>query len=93
MKFLKFVNILVVATILSGCYDSDIATAALTDSGYTKIRITGFNPKNCHFSSVVSTGFEARDVSGLPVNGSVCSDAFDSRFYINETKGLEENDW
>lgn len=70
MKSLLF---LCVAVLLSACTQSDRATHALQDAGYTDIRTTGYAFFACSEKDTFATGFEAVGPTGRKVSGAVCS--------------------
>jgi len=69
MKF----AILIAAVLLAGCTQTDRASAALADAGYTDIQITGYAFFACAEKDTFSTGFTAKGPSGRKVSGAVCS--------------------
>lgn len=83
--FKKILIIVSLATLLTGCYDTDTATAVLDDSGYTEVQITGYSFLSCPDDAVYSTGFRAYNTAGNFVTGAVCSDvlATDTTIHIN----------
>ena len=69
----KLAIIAALATILTGCSDSGVATKALEGAGYTDIKITGYSWFACGKGDTFSTGFVAKGPTGVPVKGAVCS--------------------
>ncbi len=69
-------NILIIAIItiiFSGCTNKDDAENALTSSGFTDVKVTGYNFFACSKDDFFHTGFTARNVKGSLVSGTVCS--------------------
>ncbi len=61
---------------ISGCTDSDGAKRALIQSGYSDIKITGYNLFSCDEKDFYSTGFKAKGPTGENSEGTVCSGFF-----------------
>ena len=69
--------VLILALIaLAGCTDETAARHALTASGFTDIKITGYSFFGCDKHDTFSTGFEARGPNGQFTSGVVCSGYF-----------------
>lgn len=66
----------VIALILSGCYSNGDALKALTESGYTEIKLHGYAMWACGTDDTFATEFEAKSPSGAVVTGAVCSGWF-----------------
>ena len=75
MKYLILPAILAI-TLLSACTQPEKATRALEGSGYTNIKITGFNWFGCDEKDTFHTGFTATGANGKPVEGVVCGNLF-----------------
>jgi len=73
-----FTSILL-AFALAGCTQTDRATMALTDAGFTNIEITGYAFLACAEHDTFSTGFRAKGPTGKTVSGAVCSGVFKSQ--------------
>lgn len=58
---------------LSGCTNSSDAHRALESSGYTDVRITGYDFFACSEDDFFHTGFAAKNPNGVEVQGTVCS--------------------
>ena len=58
--------------LLLACTAPGASTRALTDAGYTDIVVTGWSPFSCGSDDTFSTGFEATNPRGEPVEGVVC---------------------
>ncbi len=65
--------IAILAILFSGCTNKDDAKKALISSGFSDIQITGYNFFSCSRNDFYRTGFTAKNVNGLKVNGTVCS--------------------
>ena len=68
-------TILAIAACLSlgACTQSDRATQALFDSGFTNVRITGYAWFACDQKDTFATAFTATGPTGKEVSGAVCS--------------------
>ena len=73
---MKKLFILIAAVALSACSQSDRATSALKDAGYTNIQTTGYAWFACSEKDTFATGFEAVGPTGRKVSGAVCSGVF-----------------
>lgn len=65
--------IMAIAILFSGCTNKDDAEKALISSGYSDIKITGYNFFSCSRDDFYHTGFTAKNVNGIKVSGTVCS--------------------
>ena len=70
MRWLMF--LLIIGT-LSGCTNSSDAHRALENSGYTDVQITGYDFFACSGDDFFHTGFTAKNLNGVEVQGTVCS--------------------
>ena len=66
----KIIALLAFAS-LCACIDPEGATKALQDSGYTDIKITGYDMFSCSNDDFYCTGFTATGPSGRHVEGAV----------------------
>ena len=71
----KLLAVAAACLLLSGCgTDEETARRALDDAGYTDVKITGYSAFSCGESDTFSTGFEATNIRGKRIKGTVCSD-------------------
>ena len=71
---MKTLIVAILALILfSGCTNAGDAKKALSSSGFTDIRITGYSFFSCSRDDFYHTGFSAKNVNGQRVEGTVCS--------------------
>jgi len=73
MKKLKLGIIAGVLLSATACTSETDARKALTGAGFSEITMTGYNIWSCSESDFFHTGFRAKNVNGLPVEGTVCS--------------------
>lgn len=73
---MKRLALILAMAALAGCTDEPAALKALSASGFTDIKITGYSFFGCDKHDTFSTGFEARGPSGQFVSGVVCSGYF-----------------
>lgn len=73
---MKKLILIVSIAALSACTQTDRATSALQDAGYTSIRITGYAWFSCSEKDTFATSFEAVGPSGRKASGAVCSGFF-----------------
>ena len=71
-------KLLIIASIilLSACSKPDDAHSALSASGYTDIKTTGYEFFGCDEKDSFHTGFEAKGANGQRVTGVVCAGFF-----------------
>lgn len=81
------VSSLLLLFMLTGCYDTNMATAVLKDSGYSEFRFTGYAPFSCPSDATYATGFEGYSHDGRMVKGAVCSNLTfsDNTIHLNES--------
>ena len=65
--------LIVLAVILAGCTQPDRANEALSDAGYTDVRIGGYAWFACSERDTFATSFTATGPTGRPASGAVCS--------------------
>lgn len=56
----------------TACTDEEGSMRALRSSGYTDIRLGGYDWMSCSKSDTFSTHFTAKNPQGMPVSGTVC---------------------
>jgi hypothetical protein len=66
----------ILATLLTGCSNSNDAHRALEAMGFTDIQTTGYKWFACSDYDFYHTGFVAKNPQGYTVNGVVCSGFF-----------------
>jgi len=69
----KYLTLGILALILTGCTDSNVATKALKGAGYTDVKLTGYSWFACSKDDTYHTGFIAKGPTGIEVEGTVCS--------------------
>ena len=71
---MKTITIIAFALMLSACgINTDTGTRALSASGFTNIKITGYAWIGCDKNDDFGSHFTATDVNGKSVTGSVCN--------------------
>lgn len=69
---MKKIVFLFVIMSLSACTDESASRRTLIDSGYTNIKIGGFDFMSCSKDDTFSTHFTARNPGSHDVEGTVC---------------------
>lgn len=72
----KTILILAMVVSLTACTDSNRATHALHQAGYTDIKIGGYSWFGCSEDDTFKNKFSAKGPTGVPVSGSVCMGFF-----------------
>ena len=72
-KILLIIAVVGMSILFSGCTNQSDARNALDNSGYTNVKITGYNFFACSKDDFYHTGFTAKNVNGKTVSGTVCS--------------------
>ena len=70
---MKTVLIFLLAIFICGCTNSNDAKRALKASGFTDIKMTGYQWFACSQDDFYHTGFIATNAQGKQVKGTVCS--------------------
>lgn len=65
--------IVILSLLLVGCTNSNDAHTALDDAGFKDIQMTGYNWFACSKDDFYHTGFQAKNINGKTVTGTVCS--------------------
>jgi hypothetical protein len=74
MKAYRFLFVMVLLFLVSGCTDPDYTTRLLASKHYSDIHITGYGYFNCNENDYIRALFTATDSDGKPVTGIVCVD-------------------
>lgn len=64
------------AVIIVGCTSQTDAERALSAQGFTDVTYTGYDLFGCSKDDVFHTGFRAKNVQGIYVEGTACSGLF-----------------
>jgi hypothetical protein len=70
---MKYIFIALLAVLVTGCTDAEVAKKALDGAGYTDVQMTGYEVFACSKDDTFHTGFKAKGPTGKPVEGVVCS--------------------
>lgn len=72
----KFIFVIAVLTMITGCSDQKTAKKTLENSRYTDIELGGYSFFGCSKEDTFSTKFTATNPNGVIVSGVVCSGWF-----------------
>ena len=78
----KPILLLVLSLSLVGCTDEQVAREALNEKRFRSIEFTGYSGFGCPSTLFVHTGFKAKEISGEPVKGVVCSSWFSDEVIV-----------
>lgn len=73
IKLLLALAALMTSTALAGCSDPETAVRVAEAHGFRDVEVTGWSAFSCSEDDTFSTGFEATNVEGQRVSGTVCS--------------------
>jgi len=70
---MRLLLLVCLALAAGACTDANGARKALSDSGYTDIKIAGYAAFSCSEDDFFATKFTAKGPTGRTVSGAVCS--------------------